>query len=112
MLKDAPHHDSEAGPIRVLHVDDSKSYLRMNGLFLLQKGYNLKIAPVLSAEQGLEKLKDEEFDAIISDYMMPGMNGVQFLEALKKTGKDIPFIVFTGHGEESVAIVIRSRPQK
>ena len=58
----------------------------------------------MSAEQALEKLKKEYFDIVISDYMMPGMNGLEFLDTLRKKGNDIPFIIFTGRGEEGMAI--------
>ena len=52
----------------------------------------------------MEILERENFDVILSDYKMPGMNGLEFLEELRKKGNDIPFIIFTGKGEEKVAM--------
>jgi CheY-like chemotaxis protein len=55
--------------------------------------HNFKIAPVLSAEQALERLEKETFDVVVADYAMPGMNGLEFLGELRKKGNDIPFII-------------------
>jgi len=106
MVEDIQRGDSNSSkPIRILHVEDEKGALEITKLFLKRKGYNnFKITPVLSAEQTLEKLKYESFDILLSDYKMPGMNGLEFLEELRKNGNDIPFIIFTGKGEEKVAM--------
>ncbi|MHC1610533.1 MAG: HEAT repeat domain-containing protein [Candidatus Methanospirareceae archaeon] len=93
-----------ADPIRILHVEDERGAREITRFFLERKGYNIKITPVLSAEQGLEKLEEEDFDVVVSDYKMPGMNGLEFLEELRKRGNDVPFIIFTGKGEERVAV--------
>lgn len=107
MVNDVQHEDSNSmpGPIRVLHVEDEKGALEITRLFLKRRGYsNFEITPILSAELGLEKLERETFDIVISDYKMPGMNGLEFLEELRKKGNKIPFIIFTGKGEEKVAM--------
>jgi len=94
-----------ANPIRVLHVEDELGAIKITRVYLEKAGYNnFEITPVLTAEQALEKLENEDFDVVISDYMMPGMDGLKFLEELRKKGNDIPFIIFTGRGEEGVAI--------
>ena len=91
--------------IRVLHVEDSAGDLELTRLFLKRQGYNnIIITPVLSAEQALKILEREDFDVVVSDYQMPRMNGLEFLEELRKKGNDIPFIIFTGKGEEQVAV--------
>ena len=96
--------------IRVLHVEDSVGDLELTRLFVKRKGYScIKITPVLSAEQALEILEREDFDIVVSDYKMPGMNGLEFLEELRKKGNDIPFIIFTGKGEEQVAMEALNR---
>ena len=97
-------------PIRVLHVEDEKGALEITKLFLERKGQNdFEVTQALSAEQGLEKLENGNFDVVISDYRMPGMDGLEFLEELRKRGNDIPFIIFTGKGEERVAIEALNR---
>jgi len=95
----------KSDPIRILHVEDERGALEITNLFLKRRGYNnFKITQALSAEQGLKKLEEENFDVVISDYKMPGMNGLEFLEELRRRGNDIPFIIFTGKGEERVAM--------
>jgi PAS domain S-box-containing protein len=57
----------------------------------------------LSAGEAIEKLKEEKYDAIISDYQMPEKDGLDFLKELRSKGDNIPFIIFTGKGREEVA---------
>ena len=55
-----------------------------------------------------KKLKEKEFDAIISDYQMPEKNGLEFLRELREKGNKIPLILFTGKGREEVTQGITS----
>ncbi len=57
-----------------------------------------------SAHTALEQLSKKRYDAILSDYQMPGMDGIDFLKTLRASGNDIPFIIFTGRGRENVVI--------
>ncbi len=78
---------------------------KLTQLILKRLGYNnFDITTVPGAEQGLEILGARDFDVIVSDYKMPGMTGIEFLEKLRLEGNDIPFIIFTGKGEERVAM--------
>ncbi len=52
----------------------------------------------------LQRLDEISPDLIITDYIMPGMNGIEFLEALNQENKDIPVIMITGQGNENIAI--------
>ncbi|MCW7079764.1 MAG: HEAT repeat domain-containing protein [Candidatus Methanospirare jalkutatii] len=91
--------------IKVLYVDDEEGAIHVTNIFLKRMGYdNIEITPALSAKQGLELLKDCDFDVIISDYMMPDMSGIEFLEEVRRRGIKTPFIIFTGRGEERVAM--------
>lgn len=89
--------------ISVLYVDDEPSILDVTKLHLEQNGqYSVDTVP--SAYAALEKLQVTHFDAVISDYQMPGMDGIAFLKALRASGNQVPFIVFTGKGREEVVI--------
>jgi len=49
-------------------------------------------------------MKSKDYDAIVSDYQMPEMDGIEFLKKVRSSGNPIPFIIFTGRGREEVAI--------
>ncbi len=94
-------------PIRILHVDDEPADLEIARIFLKKEWKDdFEISGVLSVEEALNKLESEHFDVIITDYKMPGMSGIDFLEAVRKNEKytDTPFIIFTDKGGEEVAV--------
>ncbi len=89
--------------LHVLYVDDEECLLKVSKKILEMDGkFNVDIAT--SVEEAFEMLKNQSYDAVISDYEMPGKNGLQFLTELREKGNDIPFVIFTGKGREKVAI--------
>ena len=95
-----------AMPIRILHVDDEPAHLEITRIYLKKEAKDdFVIVSVLSAKKALKKLEYDDFDVIVSDYKMPAMNGIEFLDAVKRNGKsaNIPFILFTGMGGPDVA---------
>ncbi|MEI6842716.1 MAG: response regulator, partial [Methanomicrobiales archaeon] len=89
--------------IRVLYVDDEPGLLGIGKLFLEKEG-GFTVDTLTSATVALEQLNTERYDAIISDYQMPDMDGITFLKQLKTSGNTTPFIIFTGRGREEVVI--------
>ncbi len=93
------------GKIKVLLVDDEEDLLEQAKRFLLEENSSLELETLKNPKEGLKRLKDKNYDCIVSDYQMPDMNGLEFLEAVKEERNiQIPFIIFTGHGREEVAI--------
>jgi len=89
--------------ITVLLIDDEPAILDITRLFLERTGA-FSVETTASGAEALEKFDSKNYDVIISDYEMPGMNGIELLKALKSRGIDIPFIIFTGKGREVVAV--------
>ncbi|MEN6395405.1 MAG: PAS domain S-box protein, partial [Methanoregula sp.] len=89
--------------ISVLYVDDEPALLELAPIYLKRSGL-LSITTLDSAQKALELLKTETFDAIVSDYQMPVMDGIEFLKEIRKKYDHIPFILFTGKGREEVVV--------
>jgi PAS domain S-box-containing protein len=90
-------------PIRVLYVDDETDLLEIGKLFL-EKGGTIFVDTLTSAKTALEKLNTERYDAIVSDYQMPEIDGIEFLNLVRTRFGNIPFLLFTGKGREEVVI--------
>jgi len=89
-------------PLDVLLVDDDPDVLDLTATLLEREG-DLRVETASSAEAGLDLLAEGTFDCIVSDYDMPGTDGLEFLTAVRDQGCELPFILFTGHGNEAVA---------
>jgi len=89
--------------LRVLYVDDEPGLLGIGKVFLEKEGV-FAVDTLTSARLALEQLKTAPYDAIVSDYLMPEMDGITFLKQLKASGNTTPFIIFTGRGREEVVI--------
>jgi len=89
--------------ISVLYVDDEKDLLDIAQIFLENTG-EIHVGTMTSAKDALTSPELRKYDAIVSDYQMPGMNGIAFLKAIRQKLGDIPFILFTGKGREEVVI--------
>ena len=94
---------TEITPIWVLHVDDETGFLKAAKPCLEMQGA-FQVDTALSVEEAEEKIRHKSYDVIVSDYVMPGKTGLDFLKELRESGNNIPFIIFTGRGREIVAI--------
>lgn len=90
--------------ISVLYVDDEPALLDI-GKFFLEKRGDIQVDLANSAKSGLNLLKAKKYDAIVSDYQMPEMSGLEFLKEIRHQYGQIPFILFTGKGREEVVIL-------
>jgi PAS domain S-box-containing protein len=89
--------------ISILYVDDEPGLLDVGKIFLERDG-QFTVETVTSATLALEAMRTKKFDAIISDYQMPEVDGIEFLKRVRASGNTIPFIIFTGRGREEIVI--------
>jgi PAS domain S-box-containing protein len=89
--------------IQVLLVDDEAVLSELAKEWLESYG-DIEVTTVASAAECLLRLRNGRFDVVVSDYQMPGMDGIELLKTLRAEGNTLPFILFTGRGRESVVI--------
>ena len=79
----------------VLLVDDEEQFLEALSQRLETRG--LKVDTVTSGEEALKQVEDQNFDAIIVDLAMPGIDGIETLKRIKEKRPDLEIIILTGH---------------
>ncbi|QLH75896.1 PAS domain S-box protein [Halosimplex rubrum] len=89
--------------IRVLHVDDDPDLSALVASALEREDDRFEVVTATNPDEGLERLAGERVDCVVSDYDMPGTNGIEFLERVRADRPDLPFILYTGKGSEEVA---------
>ena len=87
---------------KILVIDDEKATLKMFRLFLDVYGFDILTAE--SGEEGLEVFERERPDIVLTDIKMPGMDGIQVLQEIKRRSPATEVIVITGHGDMDLAI--------
>ena len=80
---------------RLLFVDDEPSIVKALSRVFYQENY--EVITAWTAKEGLEKFATGTIHLVITDFMMPGMNGAQFLQEVKKRSPDTIRIMLTGH---------------
>ncbi|MFO7727597.1 MAG: response regulator [Desulfonatronovibrio sp.] len=80
---------------KVLLVDDEQDFLKALSERMQAKG--LEITPATSGEEAVEAVKDEFFDAVVLDMMMPNLDGIETLKKIKEVNPDVQVILLTGH---------------
>ena len=87
----------------MLHVDDDPSVLDLSAAVIEDEYDGLTVRTATSAADGLDVIAEEPVDCVVSDYDMPEMDGLAFLEAVRETHPALPFVLFTGAGSEGLA---------
>lgn len=90
--------------LRILEVEDSEDDALLILHLIKKGGYDIEYERVDSPEKMKAALREKTWDIILSDYKMPGFNGLEALKLLKDAGTDIPFIIISGTIGEEVAV--------
>jgi DNA-binding NtrC family response regulator len=97
-------HSSQHGITggRILIVDDEEAMGQLIARSLSRKGHQCTVA--VNGEDGLRAIHERSFDLIITDMVMPGFDGVTFVNTIKTVDPNIPVIMITGHGSIDNAV--------
>ena len=96
-------------PLRVLLIEDSDPDALLLGRHLRQGGLEPAIRRVETAAQLQAALPEEEWHVIISDYRLPGFDGMEALQQVKAHGRDVPFILVSGViGDEQAVAAMKA----
>ena len=95
--------DVSGNESRIVLVDDEDMVLTsLNSFLTLETDY--KVDTFTSARKALEFIKNNEIDLVISDYLMPEMDGITFLAKVKALKPEVPRIILTGYADKENAI--------
>jgi len=86
----------------ILIVEDEPKMLRLLELNLSEEGFTVRAAA--DAETGLKALREDRIDLVITDLKLPGMDGLEFLQAVKRADARIPVVVMTAYGTVETAV--------
>ena len=92
---------------RILIVDDDEAIRELLKEFFQGLGYEISTA--VNGSEALAVISQYDLDCIISDYVMPDMNGLELLERLRKQGKEVPFLMITGYPTIEIAVEVMKR---
>ena len=89
---------------KILIIEDEASIRRVLAKILAEENEQYSISEAADGEEGLEKIKAEDFDLVICDIKMPKKDGEDVLQEAKAIKPEIPFIMISGHGDLETAV--------
>lgn len=92
------------GDLRILIVDDDTALLQALPQAIALRMKEVNVDTCDSAQAALHMVQQQDYDTIVSDIKMPGMDGLALIEQLRTCCPDTPTLLITGHGERDLAI--------
>lgn len=89
---------------KILIIEDEASIRRVLTKILSEENDTYQVEEAEDGVQGLEKIKNTDYDLVLCDIKMPKMDGEELLEAVKKIKPEIPMVMISGHGDMETAI--------
>ncbi|MFQ3351271.1 MAG: two-component system nitrogen regulation response regulator NtrX [Candidatus Marivariicella framensis] len=90
--------------IKILIIEDEEPIRRVLLRILTEEDSSYEVHEAFDGKDGLKKINNNNYDLILCDIKMPGMDGIEVLESIKVSNKTLPFIMLTGHGNVSTAV--------
>ena len=89
---------------KILIIEDEAAIRRVLSKILSEENDTYQVEEAEDGVQGLEKIKNSDYDLVLCDIKMPKMDGEELLEAVKKIKPEIPIVMISGHGDMETAI--------
>lgn len=91
---------------KILVAEDNELILASTVFMLRENGYSVKTA--ISGYQALDALKEEDFDMLLTDFLMYGMNGVQLIQKIREDGNSMKIFMMSATPELIIAKELKS----
>ena len=89
---------------KILIIEDEEPIRRVLVRILTEEDPSFDVHEAVDGKDGLNKLKNSNYDLVLCDIKMPKLDGIEVLEKVKFSNKMLPFIMLTGHGNVSTAV--------
>ena len=89
---------------KILIIEDEEPIRRVLVRILTEEDASFDVHEAVDGKDGLNKLKNSNYDLVLCDIKMPKLDGIEVLEKVKFSNKMLPFIMLTGHGNVSTAV--------
>lgn len=83
---------------RILLIDDNKHGLWARRTLLAQQGY--EVATASCGQDGLAQFAELSFDLVVTDYLMPDLNGSEVIAQIRSLNKEVPIVMLSGYVEK------------
>ncbi|WP_124980862.1 sigma-54-dependent transcriptional regulator [Nonlabens xiamenensis] len=88
----------------LLIIEDESAIRRVLVKILAEENKDYKVTEAVDGLEGIELVRDNDFDLVLCDIKMPKMDGVEVLQAMKKIKPEIPVVMISGHGDLDTAV--------
>jgi two-component system nitrogen regulation response regulator NtrX len=89
---------------KILVIEDEATIRRVLIKIISEESDSYDVEEAENGLDGIEKIKDNDYDLVLCDIKMPKMDGVEVLEKAKKIKPEIPFVMISGHGDLDTAV--------
>ncbi|WP_029038004.1 sigma-54-dependent transcriptional regulator [Salinimicrobium xinjiangense] len=89
---------------KILLIEDEAAIRRVLIKILTEENNSYEVEEAADGLEGIEKIREQDYDLILCDIKMPKMDGVEVLEAVKKLKPEIPIVMISGHGDLDTAV--------